>query len=94
MRFADKVKVNELVKKGALLVDMRSPVDFRDGSITGSVNLPLRNFTNKLMALKKEQKIVIITKAVSDGDVKSACGYADQLGFSNVFVTEYKQLLD
>lgn len=95
MKMVNKKKAMDLVSKGALLVDMRSPVDFRDGSIKGSVNLPLKNFTNKLIGLKKDQKVVIFGKTVTDPDIKSACGYADQLGIgNNIFVTEYKQLLD
>lgn len=95
MKMVNKKKAMDLVSKGALLVDMRSPVDYRDGSIKGSVNLPLKNFTNKLIGLKKDQKVVIFGKTINDPDVKSACGYADQLGIGgNIFVTEYKQLLD
>ena len=94
MKLVNKEKTHKLIDKGALLVDMRSPVDFRDGSIKGSVNLPLKNFTNKLIGLNRNQKIVLISKTINDPDIKSACGYADQLGFSDIFVTEYKQLLD
>ncbi len=94
MKLVNKDRANKLVDKGALLIDMRSPIDFRDGHIQNSVNLPLKNFTNKLIGLKRNQKIVLISKSVADPDVKTACGYADQLGFGDVFVTEYNQLLE
>lgn len=94
MKLVNKERTHKLVDKGALLVDLRSPVDFRDGAIKGSVNLPLKNFTNKLIGLNRNQKIVLISKSITDPDVKTACGYADQLGFGDVFVTEYNQLLE
>ena len=57
MKLVNKDRANKLVDKGALLIDMRSPIDFRDGHIQNSVNLPLKNFTNKLIGLKRNQKI-------------------------------------
>lgn len=94
MKLVNKNKTFELVNKGAMLVDMRSPVDFRDGTIKGAVNLPLRNFVNKLASFNKKQKIVIFGRNITDEDLKIAFNYAERLGFVNVFVTEYRQLAD
>lgn len=92
MRMINRNKAMDLVSGGALLVDMRSPVDFRDGSITGAVNLPLKNFLNKIVGLDRKKKIVIFGRTVNDPDLKNACNYAEELGFQNLFVSEYKQL--
>lgn len=92
MKRVNKEKVFQLVGKGALLIDLRSPVDFRDGSIAGATNLPLKNFLNKIVGLNRKQKLVIFSEGIDDPDLKSATNYAEQLGFSDLFVTEYKQL--
>lgn len=94
MKLINKKRVFDLVEKGALLVDMRSPVDFRDGSIPKAVNLPLKNFLNKITGIQRKQKIIIFGKSISDQDIKSACNYAEQLGFENLYVSEYKQLVE
>lgn len=85
-------RANELITKGALLVDMRSPVAFRDGHIPGAVNLPLLNFVNKIMGLDKSKKIIIYGDAVTDDVLRQGNNYAETLGFSSVFVTDYKSL--
>ena len=92
MKRIGKSKAQELVKKGALLVDMRSPVAFRDGHVEGSVNLPLRNFTNHIMPLRKATKIIIYSDAVSDDVLRHGMLYATNLGFTEVYVADYKTL--
>jgi rhodanese-related sulfurtransferase len=93
-KFADKTKVEKLLEKDATLVDMRSPVAFRNGSIEGSVNLPLKNFLNRLPGLDKNKGLILFSDAKNHPDVTSAINYAAQLGFSNIFVSEYNTLKD
>lgn len=92
MKKVNKEKAFTLVKKGAMLVDMRSPVDFRDGSIPGAQNLPLKNFLNKIVGLDRKQKFVLFARDIEDNDMCNAVNYAEQLGFTELFVSEYKQL--
>lgn len=92
MRRISKKRVISMVDKGAILVDMRSPVEFRDGSVPKAINLPLRNFVNKIMGMERSQKIIIFSNSMKDSDLRSACNYAEQLGFENIYVTEYSQL--
>lgn len=94
MKLINKKRVFDLVEKGAMLVDMRSPVDFRDGTIPKAINLPLKNFLNKITGIQRNQKIIIFGKSISDQEIKSACNYAEQLGFEYLYVTEYKQLAE
>ena len=93
MKKIGKKKAFELINKGAMLIDLRSPVDFRDGTITGAVNLPLKNFTNKLMGFDKKKKYVLIGKTVEDTDLKAAVNYAEQLGIETVSVVGYDQMI-
>lgn len=96
MKLINKKKVNDLVanKKG-VLVDIRSPVDFRNGHIKDSKNLPLRNFINSLPGFDKKVPLILIVNNISvDTDLKTIDTYAVQLGFEKIYATEYKQLLD
>lgn len=92
MRFANKDKVQTLLSKKALLVDMRSPVHFRDSAIKGSVNLPLRNLVNTLITIKDKKTAVILFGLNSnDPEVKSGVTYSENLGF-DTYVTDLRQL--
>ncbi len=92
MKRISKEKAKKLIDKGAILVDMRSPVSFRDGHITGAVNLPLKNFTNLLMKTDRKKTIIIYGDTYEDADLAHGFNYAEQLGFGTVFATDYTSL--
>ena len=92
MKRISKAKADLMMSKGAMLVDMRSPVAFRDGHIDGAINLPLRNFLNTIMPLKKTTKIIIYSDEVSDDVLRQGTNYATNLGFTNVFISDYRSL--
>jgi rhodanese-related sulfurtransferase len=93
MRFANKERVKQLLATNkAMLVDMRSPVHFRDTPVKGAVNLPLRNLTNELVKIKDKSKPVILFGVGSnDSDVKAGITYSENLGF-DTYVTDIRQL--
>ena len=92
-KFANKEQVKRLLEGGAMLVDMRSPVAYRNGSINGAVNLPLRNFLNTLSGLNRDTKLIVFGDSNEDADVNTGINYAAQLGF-NIYISEYSQLVD
>ncbi len=49
----------ELVKNGAIIVDVRTNGEFQGGHIKGSINIPLDTINSKIEELKKKNKIVI-----------------------------------
>lgn len=92
MKTISKERAKKLIDAGAILVDMRSPVSFRDGHIEGAVNLLLKNFTNLLMKTERKVTIILYADTVENSDLKSGVTYAEQLGFTKVFVTDYTTL--
>lgn len=48
-----------LVQSGALIVDVRTPQEYRDGHIPQSKNIPLDQIRNKVAELKKQNKPII-----------------------------------
>jgi phage shock protein E len=77
-------KAKQLLAKGAVLLDARTPVHFRDGTIPGAVNLA----THQLAQMLKHPKATrIIAFGVTDTDttVNTVLGYLEQYGFTNLY---------
>ncbi len=53
------VDFKELVNNGAIIVDVRSPGEYKTGHIKGSKNFPLDSILSKVNDLKKTNKPVI-----------------------------------
>jgi len=53
------VDFKELVNNGAVIIDVRSPGEYKSGHIQGSKNFPLDTIRNKVNDLKKLNKPVI-----------------------------------
>ncbi len=54
-----KVDYAELVKQGALILDVRSKGEYNSGHIKGSVNIAVDQLNNNLQKLKDKKKPVI-----------------------------------
>lgn len=52
--------VHDLLSKGALVVDVRSPQEFRSGNVPGSKNIPLQDLSSKLTKLKGMDKPIVL----------------------------------
>lgn len=60
------VNYKELIQNGAVIVDVRTPGEFKSGHINGSKNYPLDSIRGKVNDLKKLNKPVI-TVCLSGG---------------------------
>ena len=56
---APEANYAELVKNGAIIVDVRTPGEFKSGHIKGSINIPLDEIKNKTTELKNKNKVII-----------------------------------
>lgn len=52
------VNFSELVKQGAVIVDVRSPAEYKQGHVKGAINLPLNELNKHLSKLKKDATII------------------------------------
>jgi rhodanese-related sulfurtransferase len=57
--FEKKTDFKELVKRGALIIDVRTPGEYATGHVKGSKNIPLDQLDKHIDALKKDGKPVI-----------------------------------
>jgi phage shock protein E len=61
----EKVNIKELIANGAIVLDVRSPSEFKDGHIKGALNFPLQNLTTQMNKLKKEQVLITCCRSGS-----------------------------
>jgi phage shock protein E len=80
---APDVNYMELVQQGAVILDVRSPSEYKQGHVKKSVNIPLNELSNHIEKLKKDT--VIITCCASGMRSASAKGILKSNGFSNVY---------
>ena len=80
--FGPKVDVSALIKAGAKIVDVRTPAEYQQGHVKGSINLPLQTLPNNLSKLKKED--VIITCCASGVRSGAAKRLLKSYGFQQV----------
>lgn len=78
-----KVDYAELVKKGAIILDVRSKGEYAGGHIKGSINISLDTLSNNLNKLKDKNK-VIITCCASGMRSASAKSILRSNGFTEV----------
>ncbi len=53
-----KVDFNELMSKGAQIIDVRTPSEFKSGHIQGSLNIPLSNISDNLTKINKDKPVI------------------------------------
>ena len=77
-----KVDYSELVKQGAVILDVRSKGEYQGGHIKGSINISIDTLSNNLNKLKKDK--VIITCCASGMRSATAKSILQSKGFTDV----------
>ena len=57
--FAPAVDFKQLIAEGAIIVDVRTPAEYKSGHIKGSVNIPVDTIKGKIEELKQKNKTII-----------------------------------
>jgi rhodanese-related sulfurtransferase len=57
---AKQEKILELISRGGIIIDVRSPQEFKMGHVPGSKNIPLQTISSKVKDLKKLNKPLIL----------------------------------
>lgn len=86
-------KAGKLVASGAILIDARSAVDFRDGTIRGAINLPLRRIS-EMMRHDRRTKFVVFGTDPNDENALQTAKYLGLYGFTDVYILDSKEAWD
>lgn len=76
-----KTDYAELIKQGAVIVDVRSKGEYASGHIKGSVNIPLNTLESGLSKLKKDKPVITCCasgmRSASAKSILKAKGFTD-----------------
>jgi rhodanese-related sulfurtransferase len=78
--------------KKAFLVDVRTPDEFAEGTVSGAVNIPLNEVAQRLDEFKGKQQIVVFCR--SGNRSTQAATILKQNGFTNVVNGGTRQMVD
>lgn len=57
--FKGKNKLTEYLQNGAIIIDVRTPQEFRAGHIKGAKNIPLQDLNRRKSEIKKNKPVVL-----------------------------------
>jgi phage shock protein E len=78
-----KIKdLKNIIEQGAFLVDVRSPLEFTQSHVKGSVNIPLDKIPEKLDQFEDRKNIIVF--CLSGGRSTQAKLLLEKYGFTNV----------
>ncbi len=74
--------LQSIIDDRAFLVDVRTPAEFAEGHVKGSVNIPLDKVTMELEKFKNKKNIIVFCRSGNrSGQAKTIL---EQLGITNV----------
>lgn len=57
--------IKEWVKDGAMIVDVRTPSEFSEGSIENAVNIPLNKIENRISEFENKPAVIVFCRSGS-----------------------------
>lgn len=85
MSFVPEETAREHLANGALIIDVRSPEEFRQSKVPGAINLPLGEVREKISQRVKDKNQPLLVHCLSGGRSAIAAQQLKSLGYTNVF---------
>ena len=79
---SEKPDLKVLIDEGAFLVDVRSPQEYAQSKVKGSVNIPLYNISKQIAKFKDKKQIIVFCR--SGNRSSQAKAILQRNGFTNV----------
>lgn len=77
-------ELKNLEKKGAILLDVRSPQEYKDGHLNGAISLPEYEIKENAETILKNKKEIIIVYCSSGSRSKKAQKELIEMGYETV----------
>ncbi|HLP77755.1 MAG TPA: rhodanese-like domain-containing protein [Candidatus Paceibacterota bacterium] len=85
MSFVSEETARQHLANGALVIDVRSPEEFRGGNVRGAINIPLGDLVAGVPRRVKEKNQVLLVHCLSGGRSGVAQQQLKGMGYTNVF---------
>lgn len=79
---SNNTQLQQQIKDGAFLVDVRTPFEFTSGSVKGAVNIPLETIPTQLQKFKNRKHIIVFCR--SGNRSSQALAILNNNGITNV----------
>jgi phage shock protein E len=79
---SNDIAIKAAIKEDAFLVDVRTPAEYAQGNVKGSVNIPLDRIAQQTDKFKNKKHIIVFCK--SGGRSGQAKSILESNGFQNV----------
>lgn len=79
----ENVNIKEIVSHGALIIDVRTPEEYKDGHISGSINIPLDDLPSATSWLIKDVPTVVVCASGSRSSI--AKDFLESNGYEKVY---------
>ena len=78
-------ELKQFQNEGAILIDVRSPQEYREGHIDGAILIPEYEMKKKVENILSDKEKTIIVYCSSGGRTKKAQKLLNKLGYQNVY---------
>lgn len=68
-----------------ILLDVRSPQEFKEGHLLGAINIPLADLKNKVSLLIPNHGQIIIVYCQMGGRSRKASNLLNRMGYTNIY---------
>ncbi len=85
MSFVSAERARQLLREGALVVDVRSPEEFKAGHLAGAMNLPLGSLGDQAQHLLSDKQQVLLLHCLSGARSGIARSQLKRMGYANAF---------
>lgn len=82
--FPDEIDIWKSASSNSVILDLRTPTDFQNGSIPGAINIPFDQIAQRIDTLSKDIPLLV----VCDNGIKSVtcCEFLANKGFAYLYV--------
>ena len=78
-------EAKQLQNEGAMLIDVRSPQEFREGHLDGAISIPEYDIKKEIEKIVLDKNKNIVVYCSSGGRSKKAQKILNKLGYQNVY---------
>lgn len=78
-------ELNTKIQQGAIVLDVRSPQEYREEHIPGSINIPEYEIRERVFKEIPKLNQLIVTYCEYGGRSRNVCYELRRMGYSNVF---------